>query len=67
MKGLTLMEALNTRVNWTSELIERLQYETRWADQKSICKNYRRPEEGLYKPTNYPNVTAYVPEFKCDQ
>ena len=65
MKGLTLLEALNTRVNWTSSLVENLQYELRWAPQRGICHSYLNPG-GPNIEISYPNATIYEPVFTCE-
>ena len=65
MKGLTLLEALNTKVNWTSGLVDSLQYQIRWAPQSGVCVSYVNP--GIPDTeTNYPNATTYEPVFTCE-
>ena len=65
MRGLTLLEALNNRVNWTSSLVDYLQYEQRWAPQLGICLSFANPDAGPFVYTAYPNATAYEPVFSC--
>ena len=65
MKGLTLLDALNTEVNWTSNLVENLQYELRWAPQRGLCISYANADIGE-SVVSYPNATIYEPVFTCE-
>ena len=65
MRGLTLLEALNMKVNWTSRLVDNLQLGKRWAPQRGICHSDVNPG-GPNVETTYPNATPYEPMFTCE-
>ena len=66
MEGLTLLDALNHKVNWTEEKISNLQHQMRWKKQMGICIGDQKPN--FVPGLSYPNdFKAYEPESTCQK